>query len=314
MRNVILDCDPGHDDAISIIIAASAASDLNILGITTVAGNVEVEKNTINTLKICELLELDVPVVQGARRPLVKASEIAPEIHGETGMDGPELPDPQIEVTEGHAVDFIIEQVMNSSEQVTLVPTGPLTNIAMALIKEPRIIEKIDEIVLMGGGTFGNWTPAAEFNIFVDAEAAKVVYDSSVPVTMFGLDVTHQVIATEDIIERVGKIDNKIAVFVKELLIFFGETYKNHFGFNGGPIHDACTTMYLLKPELFKTEYLNVTVETKGEYSYGMTVIDTLSVTGREPNTNVAFGVDTEAFWRLFEEILKSFDGGQTDE
>ncbi|MEY8561220.1 nucleoside hydrolase [Jeotgalicoccus halotolerans] len=314
MRNVILDCDPGHDDTISIIIAASAASDLNILGITTVAGNVEVEKNTINTLKICELLELDVPVVQGARRPLVKASEIAPEIHGETGMDGPELPDPQIEVTEGHAVDFIIEQVMNSSEQVTLVPTGPLTNIAMALIKEPRIIENIDEIVLMGGGTFGNWTPAAEFNIFVDAEAAKVVYDSSVPVTMFGLDVTHQVIATEDIIERVGKIDNKIAVFVKELLIFFGETYKNHFGFNGGPIHDACTTMYLLKPELFKTEYLNVTVETKGEYSYGMTVIDTLSVTGREPNTNVAFGVDTEAFWRLFEEILKSFDGGQTDE
>ena len=314
MRNVILDCDPGHDDAISIIIAASAASDLNILGITTVAGNVEVEKNTINTLKICELLELDVPVVQGARRPLVKASEFAPEIHGETGMDGPELPDPQIEVTEGHAVDFIIEQVMNSSEQVTLVPTGPLTNIAMALIKEPRIIENIDEIVLMGGGTFGNWTPAAEFNIFVDAEAAKVVYDSSVPVTMFGLDVTHQVIATEDIIERVGKIDNKIAVFVKELLIFFGETYKNHFGFNGGPIHDACTTMYLLKPELFKTEYLNVTVETKGEYSYGMTVIDTLSVTGREPNTNVAFGVDTEAFWRLFEEILKSFDGGQTDE
>lgn len=311
MRNVILDCDPGHDDAISIIIAASGVSDLNILGITTVAGNVEVEKNTINTLKICELLGLDVPVVQGARRPMVKESEIAPEIHGETGMDGPVLPDPQMQVTSGHAVDFIIEQVMNSSEPVTLVPTGPLTNIAMALIKEPRIIENIDEIVLMGGGTFGNWTPAAEFNIFVDAEAAKVVYDSTAPVTMFGLDVTHQVIATEDIIERVSKIDNEIAVFVKELLIFFGETYKNHFGFNGGPIHDACTTMYLLKPELFKTEYLNVTVETKGEYSYGMTVIDTLSVTGREPNTNVALGVNTDEFWTLFEEILNSFDGGQ---
>ncbi|CAD2081604.1 hypothetical protein GCM10007275_20370 [Jeotgalicoccus coquinae] len=311
MRNVILDCDPGHDDAISIIIAASGVGDLNILGITTVAGNVEVEKNTINTLKICELLGLDVPVVQGARRPLVKESEIAPEIHGETGMDGPVLPDPQMQVTGGHAVDFIIEQVMNSSGPVTLVPTGPLTNIAMALIKEPRIIENIDEIVLMGGGTFGNWTPAAEFNIFVDAEAAKVVYESNVPVTMFGLDVTHQVIATDDIIERVSKIDNRIAVFVKELLIFFGETYKNHFGFNGGPIHDACTTMYLLKPELFKTEYLNVTVETKGEYSYGMTVIDTLSVTGREPNTNVALGVNQDGFWILFEEILKSFDGGQ---
>ena len=311
MKNVILDCDPGHDDAISIIIAASDVSDLNILGITTVAGNVEVEKNTINTLKICELLGLDVPVVQGARRPMVKESEIAPEIHGETGMDGPVLPDPQMQVTSGHAVDFIIEQVMNSSEPVTLVPTGPLTNIAMALIKEPRIIENIDEIVLMGGGTFGNWTPAAEFNIFVDAEAAKVVYDSTAPVTMFGLDVTHQVIATEDIIERVSKIDNEIAVFVKELLIFFGETYKNHFGFNGGPIHDACTTMYLLKPELFKTEYLNVTVETKGEYSYGMTVVDTLSVTGREPNTNVALGVNTDEFWTLFEEILNSFNGGQ---
>lgn len=307
MRNVILDCDPGHDDAISIIIAASKLSDLNILGITTVAGNVEVEKNTINALKICELLDLDVPVVQGARRPLVKVSEIAPEIHGESGMDGPVLNDPLMTVTEGHAVDFIIDQVMNSAEQVTLVPTGPLTNIAMALIKEPRIVEKIDEIVLMGGGTFGNWTPAAEFNIFVDAEAARVVYESEVPVTMFGLDVTHQVIATDDVIGRMSKVDNEVSIFVKELLIFFGETYKNHFGFNGGPIHDACTTMYLLKPELFKTEYLNVTVETKGEYTYGMTVIDTLSVTGREPNTNVALGVDTEGFWNLFEDILKSF-------
>ena len=314
MRNVILDCDPGHDDAISIIIAASDVSDLNILGITTVAGNVEVEKNTVNALKISELLDLDVPVVQGARRPLVKKSEIAPEIHGETGMDGPVLKDPEISALDGHAVDFIIDQVMQSDEAVTLVPTGPLTNIAMALIKEPRIIENIDEIVLMGGGTFGNWTPAAEFNIFVDAEAAKVVYESGVPVTMFGLDVTHQVIATQDIIQRVGNIDNKIAEFGKELLIFFGETYKNHFGFNGGPIHDACTTMYLLKPELFKTEYLNVTIETKGEYSYGMTVVDTLSVTGREPNTNVALGVDQEAFWSLFEEILKSYSGGSDNE
>src|SRR5690625_1632651 len=178
MRNVILDCDTGHDDAISIIIGASKRSELDILGITTVAGNVEVEKNTVNALKVSELIGLEVPVVEGAVRPLVRESEIAPEIHGETGMDGPVLKEPTKEKSPGHAVDFIIEQVKNSQEKVTLVPTGPLTNIALALIKDPSIKDNIDEIVLMGGGTFGNWTPAAEFNIYVDAEAAKVVYES----------------------------------------------------------------------------------------------------------------------------------------
>lgn len=307
MRNVILDCDPGHDDAVSIIIAASKKSDLNILGITTVAGNVEVEKNTLNALKVAELLKLDVPVVQGASRPLVKQSEIAPEIHGDTGMDGPELPEPSLTVTEGHAVDFIIEQVKTSKEAVTLVPTGPLTNIALALIKAPEIKDNIDEIVLMGGGTFGNWTPAAEFNIYVDAEAAKVVFESGIPIAMFGLDVTHQVIATPDIVERVGKIDNEIAQFVKELLIFFGQAYKDHFGFNGGPIHDACTTMYLMKPDLFDMQHLNVSVETKGEFSYGMTAVDKLNVTGLKANTHFAWSVDEERFWDVFEAVLKSY-------
>ncbi|WP_371807503.1 nucleoside hydrolase [Jeotgalicoccus sp. S0W5] len=307
MRNVILDCDPGHDDAVSIIIAASKKSDLNILGITTVAGNVEVEKNTQNALKVSELLKLEVPVVQGAERPLVKQSEIAPEIHGDTGMDGPELPEPTMTVKEGHAVDFIIDQVKRSKEKVTLVPTGPLTNIAMALIKAPEIKENIDEIVLMGGGTFGNWTPAAEFNIYVDAEAAKVVFESGIPIAMFGLDVTHQVIATPDIVERVGKIDNEIAQFVKELLIFFGQAYKDHFGFNGGPIHDACTTMYLMKPELFEMQHLNVSIETKGEFSYGMTAVDKLNVTGLQANTHFALSVDQDEFWNVFEAVLESY-------
>lgn len=307
MRNVILDCDPGHDDAVSIIIAASKKSDLNILGITTVAGNVSVDKNTINALKVAELLKLQVPVVEGSSRPLVKQSEIAPEIHGDTGMDGPELPEPTKVVEEGHAVDFIIEQVKTSKEKVTLVPTGPLTNVALALIKAPEIKENIDEIVLMGGGTFGNWTPAAEFNIYVDAEAARVVFESGIPLTMFGLDVTHQVIATPDIVERVGKIDNDIAQFVKELLIFFGQAYKDHFGFNGGPIHDACTTMYLMKPELFEFQHLNVSIETKGEFSYGMTVVDKLNTTGLKANTNFAWNVDQEAFWQVFEDVLESF-------
>ncbi|CAM4229520.1 nucleoside hydrolase [Lacicoccus alkaliphilus] len=311
MRNVILDCDPGHDDAISIIIGASKRSELNILGITTVAGNVEVDKNTRNALQVCEMLNLDVPVVEGAVRPLVRESEVAPEIHGDTGLDGPVLSPPEKKKSPGHAVDFIIGEVRKSDEKVTLVPTGPLTNIALALIKDPSIKDNIDEIVLMGGGTFGNWTPAAEFNIYVDAEAAKVVYESGVPVTMFGLDVTHQVIADEAVISRVAEIDNDIAGFVKELLIFFAETYKNHFGFPGGPIHDACTTMYLLDPEMFTFEDVNVTIETKGEATYGMTVVDLLKTTGKAENVKFATGVDEETFWKIFLDVLASY--GEAD-
>lgn len=308
-RNVILDCDPGHDDAIAIIIAASKRSHLKILGMTTVAGNVAVEKNTVNALKICELLNLDVPVHQGAVRPMVKQSEIAPEIHGETGMDGPELPEPSKTQENQHAVDFIIETVKSASEKVTLVPTGPLTNISMALLKAPEIKDNIEEIVLMGGGTYGNWTPAAEFNIYVDAEAAKVVFESGVPVTMFGLDVTHQVIADKNIQKRYARIDNKVATFVSELLVYFGQAYKDHFGFEGGPIHDACTTMYLLEPSLFSFKDVRVDIETKGEFTYGMTSVDVLGVTGREANTKFAEAGHQDEFWDLFEEILTSYDG-----
>ncbi|MFC3419614.1 nucleoside hydrolase [Salinicoccus hispanicus] len=307
-RKVILDCDPGHDDAISIIIAASRLSDLEILGITTVGGNVEVEKNTINALKVKDLLGLDVPVVQGAERPLVKKSEVATEIHGESGMDGPVLPKPKSKPDAGHAVDFIIDQVLAVKGKVTLVPTGPLTNIALALLKAPKIKHKIEEVVLMGGGTFGNWTPSAEFNIFVDAEAAKVVFESGVPITMFGLDVTHQVIATKEIQQRLSKVDNKVAKFVSELLVFFGDMYEDHFGIEGGPIHDACTTMYLLKPELFDFKHVHVAVETRGEFTYGATAVDLLNVTGRIPNTHFAHQVDQEAFWNLFEAVLESYD------
>ncbi|MCG1008802.1 nucleoside hydrolase [Salinicoccus sp. ID82-1] len=306
-RKVILDCDPGHDDAISIIIAASKMSNLEILGITTVAGNVEVQKNTTNALKVKDLLGLDVPVVQGAERPLVRKSEIATEIHGDSGMDGPVLPNPKSRVDDGHAVDFIVEQILQSEGKVTLVPTGPLTNIALALHKAPEIKHKIEEIVLMGGGTFGNWTPAAEFNIYVDAEAAKFVFESGIHVTMFGLDVTHQVIATKDIQQRLSKVDNRVGKFVSELLVFFGDMYEDHFGFEGGPIHDACTTMYLLKPELFDFKHVHLAVETKGEFTYGATAVDLLGVTGRIPNTHFAYQVDQEAFWDLFEAVLESY-------
>lgn len=306
---VILDCDPGHDDAISIILAASKVSNLKIEAITTVAGNVEVEKNTLNTLKVCDIIGLDdVPVAQGADRPLIKEKEIAEEIHGETGLDGPELPnEPTKEKIEQHGVDLIIEKVMASDDDIVLVPTGPLTNIAMAMIREPKIIPKIKEIVLMGGGTFGNWTPTAEFNIYVDAEAAKIVYNSGVPITMFGLDVTHQALATREIIDDLATIDNQVATFVVELLEFFAQTYKDYFGFEGGPIHDACTVAYLIDPTIFTVKHVHVDVETKGELTYGTTAVDLLGVTGKEPNVNFATALDQDKFWTLFKEALKTY-------
>lgn len=309
MENVILDCDPGHDDAIAIILAASKISRLNIEAITTVAGNVEVEKNTLNALKVADIIGLQgVPVMQGAERPLFKKREIAEEIHGETGMDGPLLPEiPSTKTTEGHAVDVIIDKVLGSDKAITLVPTGPLTNIALAMIKEPKIIPKIKEIVLMGGGTFGNWTPAAEFNIYVDAEAAKVVFESGAPVTMFGLDVTHQAIATEAIIHDLSKVDNAVADFVVELLRFFSKTYKDVFGFDGGPIHDACTVAYLMDPSIFEFKQVHVDIETKGEYTYGMTAVDHLGVTGKEPNVKFAHDLDQVRFWDLFTDALRSY-------
>lgn len=308
-KRVILDCDPGHDDAISIILAASKVSNLKIEAITTVAGNVEVEKNTLNALKVCDIIGLDdVPVAQGADRPLIKEKEIAEEIHGETGLDGPELPEnPTKEKIEQHGVDLIIEKVLASDGDISLVPTGPLTNIAMAMIREPKIIPKIKEIVLMGGGTFGNWTPAAEFNIWVDAEAAKVVFESGVPIAMFGLDVTHQALATQDVISDLATIDNDVAEFVVELLKFFAKTYKDYFGFEGGPIHDACTVAYLIDPSIFDVKHVHVDIETKGEFTYGMTSVDLLATTGKKPNVHFATDLDQTKFWDLFTRALESY-------
>ncbi|KMM36849.1 nucleoside hydrolase [Guptibacillus hwajinpoensis] len=305
MRRVIIDCDPGHDDAISIILAASSDR-IHIEGITTVAGNVEVEKTTLNALRVCELLGLDVPVARGAEQPLVKTREFAPDIHGDSGLEGPQLPEvPKKTAIEQHAVDFIIEKVLKSDGEITLVPTGPLTNIALAIQKAPTIVEKIKEIVLMGGGTFGNWTPTAEFNIYVDAEAAEIVFNCGVPVTMFGLDVTHQAITTPAILDRINSIETGVSEFVRDLLVYFTKTYKEVFGFEGAPIHDACTIAYLIDESIFEFEKVRVDIETKGEYTYGTTCVDRLHVTGREPNVKFAYSLDFEKFWVLLLSALK---------
>ncbi len=304
-----MDCDPGHDDAISLILAASKGSGLSIEAITTVAGNVEVEKNTLNALKVCDMIGLtNVPVAMGATKPLLKKQAIAGEIHGDTGLDGPDLPEvPSRQAVDQHAVDLIIDKLLYAEEKLTLVPTGPLTNIAMAMIREPGILDSIEEIVLMGGGTFGNWTPVAEFNIWVDAEAAKLVLESGVPITMFGLDVTHQALATREVMDNLSEIGNPVSEFVVELLEFFSKTYKDVFGFEAGPIHDACTAAYLIEPEIFDFKHVRVDVETKGEFTYGMTSVDLLGVTNGKPNVRFATQLNEGRFWKLFDRALRSY-------
>lgn len=299
-RKIILDCDPGHDDAIAIMVAAAARESIELAAITTVAGNAEIGKTTVNALKVCEIAGIrGVPVAQGAGQPLVRRRETAPSIHGDSGMDGPLLPEPKQRPDERHAVDLIIGLLLESEGDITLVPTGPLTNIAMAMRREPAIVPKIKEIVLMGGGTFGNWTPAAEFNIYADAEAAKVVFESGVPLTMMGLDVTHQALVTPEIADRFEALGTPAARFVTELIAFFRDAYRDVFGFTDPPVHDVCCIAYCIDPTIFKCRKLHVDIETRGEFSYGMTVIDQTGVTGKEANVNVAFELDFGKFWDL---------------
>lgn len=305
-RKIIIDCDPGHDDAMAILLAALHPK-IEIMAITTVAGNVEVDKTTKNALRVCEIVGIkDIPVAMGSNQPIVRRRETASTIHGDSGLEGPILRDPSLEVVEEHAVDLIIRKLMESEGDITLVPTGPLTNIALAIRHEPAILPKIKEIVLMGGGSLGNWTPAAEFNIYVDAEAAKVVFESGVSITMMGLDVTHQALATKEVWHKINSINNPVSTFVSELLVYFRNTYEKVFNFEDPPVHDVCCIAYLIDPEIFQCRRLRVDIETKGELTYGMTVIDFHGVTKQEPNVNVALGLDHGKFWNLLYQTFKS--------
>ncbi|UNK19684.1 nucleoside hydrolase [Paenibacillus sp. N3/727] len=306
-RKIIIDCDPGHDDAIAILLAAGNPA-IDLVAITTVAGNAEIEKTTQNALKVCEIAGVrDVPIAKGAGQPMVRKRETAADIHGDSGMDGPVLPEPTLNIVEEHAVDLIIRKLLESDGDITLVPVGPLTNIAMAMRREPAILSKIQEIVIMGGGTFGNWTPAAEFNIYVDAEAAAVVFESGVPITMMGLDVTHQALATVEVSDKIASIENPVAKFVSELLVFFRQTYKDVFDFEHPPVHDVCSVAYCIDPTVFNCKKLRVDVETRGDFTYGMTVVDTLGVTHKEPNVNFALGLDHGKFWNMLYQTLGNY-------
>ena len=306
-RKIILDCDPGHDDAVAILIA-HADPQIELLAVTTVAGNQTLPKVTLNARRVMTVAGIrDVPLAAGADRPLIREQIIAPDIHGESGLDGPAWGAPEVAVDPRHAVDLIIDTVL-SQDDVTLVPVGPLTNIALAMRREPRIVPRLREIVLMGGGyERGNRTPVAEFNVYADPEAADVVFRSGAPITMMGLDVTHQVKATADVVERVRAIGNPVSGLVSELLTFFASTYHAAFGFAGAPLHDPCAVAYLIRPEIFTLAHVNVAIELRGEYSYGQTVCDMYGVTGRPANANVATHVDAAAFWDLIVEALARY-------
>ncbi len=305
-RKIIIDTDPGQDDAAAIMLAFGSHEELEVLGITTVAGNVPLSLTSRNARIICELCErTDVKVFAGADRPIARALVTAEHVHGKTGLDGPTLPEPTMPLQTQHAVDFIIETLRREPDgAVTLCTLGPLTNIALAFQKAPDIIPRIRELVMMGGGFFegGNITPAAEFNIYVDPEAADIVVRSGVPVVMMPLDVTHQLLTRKDRVKRMADIGTAPARAMVEMLEFFERFDIEKYGSDGGPLHDPTTVAYLLKPELFKGRNCNVEIEVKSELTVGMTVVDWWHVTDRKRNATVMRHVDADGFFDLLVE------------
>ncbi len=303
---IILDCDPGHDDAIALVLAL-ASPELEVKAVTSSAGNQTPDKTLRNVLRMLTLLKRsDIPVAGGAVKPLMRDLIIADNVHGETGLDGPALPEPGFAPQNCTAVELMANVLRESPEPVTLVATGPQTNVALLLNSHPELHAKIARIVIMGGAMgLGNWTPAAEFNIYVDPEAAEIVFQSGIPVVMAGLDVTHRAQIMADDIERFRAINNPVARTVAELLDFFMEYHKTEkWGFQGAPLHDPCTIAWLLKPEIFTTARRWVGVETQGKYTQGMTVVDYFMLTGNEPNTDIMLDIDRQAFVDLLAERL----------
>lgn len=303
---IILDCDPGHDDAIAIVLAL-ASPELDVKAITSSAGNQTPEKTLRNVLRMLTLLQRqDIPVAGGARKPLMRELIIADNVHGESGLDGPALPEPDFAPQSVTAVELMAKTLRESPQPVTIVATGPQTNVALLLNSHPELHDKIARIVMMGGAmVLGNWQPAAEFNIYVDPEAAEIVFQSGIPVVMAGLDITHRAQIHGLDIERFRQLGNPVATIVAELLDFFMEYHKDaKWGFTGAPLHDPCTIAWLLKPQLFTSVERWVGVETQGKYTQGMTVVDYYFLTGNQPNTTVLLDVDREGFVDLLAERL----------
>ncbi|MDF1726649.1 MAG: nucleoside hydrolase [Sulfitobacter sp.] len=307
-RKIIIDTDPGQDDAVAILLALSSPEDIEVLGITCVAGNVPLDLTSKNALIVCELAgKPDVKVYAGCDRPMGRDLVTAEHVHGKTGLDGPSLPDPGMRLQEQHAVDFIIETLRAEPPgTVTLCPLGPLTNIATAFERAPDIAERVQEIVLMGGAYFevGNITPAAEFNIYVDPQAADIIFKSRAPIVVMPLDVTHKALVTSERNDAFRALGTPVGVAVAEMTDFFERFDKEKYGTAGAPLHDPCVTAYLLKPDLFSGRHVNVEIETTSELTLGMTVADWWGVTDRAPNATFMGDIDAAGFFALLTDRL----------
>jgi len=309
-KKIILDCDPGHDDAVAIMLAA-ASNKIEILGITCVAGNATLDNTKLNSLKVCSLIgRTDINIYAGADKPIKFELVTAAHVHGVTGLD---IDGSTIQINDNYkiqkvsAVDFIIETCLSQAEPIYICPTGPLTNIALALQKEPKIKKNIQQIVFMGGVgmSLGNVTPAAEFNIYVDPHAADVVLHSGIPLIMMGLDVTHKVMVNDEIIENIKKNGNKSSYFFADLMNFYSKFHRKLYEIEESPLHDPCVIAYLIDPSLFKGKFVNVEVEKESTLTRGKTVVDWLGATNRKPNCIVMNEVSHKNFFSLLKKELK---------
>ena len=303
-RKIILDCDPGHDDAIAILLAGNNPA-IDLLGITVVAGNQTLEKTGLNTLKLCQYLNIDVPVCLGSANPIVKEIEVCEAIHGETGLDGFEFKPLNRGFDSRNAIEFICQTILNSKEPVT-VTTGPMTNLALAMKFEPKILLNIEEVVLMGGSySNGNVTPAAEFNMFTDPEAAYIVFNTELKVTMVGLDVTRKVKVLPEIVKRMEKIDTKSSLLFTKLMKVFNDNQKKVFGLEGGPLHDPVTIAYLIDHTVLELKFVHCDIDISRGPSYGRTNCDLFDYMHLKKNTFVATNINSDKFWDIVEAGIK---------
>jgi purine nucleosidase len=306
-RPIIIDCDPGQDDALAILLALASDQELEVLAVTAVAGNVPLALTEKNARKILELAGRgDLPVHAGCDRALQRDPVSATQVHGHTGLNGADLPEPTTPLADGHAVDVIIDSLRARPGAITLCPIGPLTNVAQAILRAPDIVGHIREIVLMGGAIGeGNVTPSAEFNIYADPHAAKIVFEAGVRLTMLGLDVTHQVLVTPERLRAIEQIDTRVGRAVSGLLRFYNIYDQTRRNRPGAPLHDPCVIAYLVRPELFAGRDCHVAIETAGEHTLGRTVVDWSARTGRPANATVIDQVDAEGFFTLLTERLR---------
>ncbi len=308
-RKIILDCDPGHDDAIAILLAARNPG-LDLLGITVVAGNQTLEKTTVNALNVCQYLGIDVPVYKGCGQPMIRDKQvIAADIHGESGLDGPTFDPLTRQVEPQHAVHWMVDTLLQSDGDITVVMTGPMTNLAMAMRLCPDIVPKIKEIVLMGGTyQLGNVTPAAEFNILADGDAAHVVMTCGRDVTLVTLDVTRKVLCLPSVMERMSQVQTRAGKLFIDLMTFFNKTQKQVFGWDGGPLHDPVTIAYLLDPTVLTTRHVFTQIDIRSEQSYGRTNCDFFHYSKKQPNSYLSVDIDVAKFWDIIEAGLRAYE------